>query len=126
MFAPERSHVTIGYLFIGSTGTGKSKVARMISEYVGDSYWHDCSNWWNGYDSQELVVCDEFRGQFEPSQLLRLLDRYPYKVPFKGGYVNFSSRAIIFTSNVSLNDMYCRIDQATLDAFRRRLKIINF
>lgn len=126
LFSLPRDAPTLGYLFVGKTGCGKTRTASLISQFVGDTYWHDCSQWWNGYDGQELVILDEFRGQFEPSQVLRLLDRTPYKVPTKGSYVNFCSKAIIMTSNIDLASMYKVLDLATVEAFCRRIKVINF
>jgi len=93
---------------------------------LGDTYWQDCSQWWNGYDGQQLVIIDEFRGQFEPSTMLRILDRTPFKVPVKGAYVNFNSSAVIMTSNIDLVSMYKGVDPLTIDAFLRRIKIVNF
>ena len=126
LYSSPRREMTRGYLFVGKTGCGKTRTANLIAEFVGDSYWQDCSQWWNGYDGQDVVIVDEFRGQYEPSFLLKLLDRYPMKVPFKGGYSNFSSKCVIFTSNLDLALMYDKIDSRTVDAFKRRIKVINF
>lgn len=126
LYSSPRREVTQGLLFVGKTGCGKTRTASLISEFVGDSYWGDCSQWWNGYDGEQLVILDEFRGQFDPSTMLRLLDRTPYKVPVKGGYVNFTSKMIIMTSNLDLIGMYKHLDQLTIDAFCRRIRIVQF
>lgn len=126
LFSSPRQEMTRGYLFVGKTGSGKTRTASLISDFVGDTYWQDCSQWWNGYDGESLVVIDEFRGQWEPSTLLRILDRTPYKVPIKGGYSNFCSRAVIMTSNLDLVSMYKQLDPLTIDAFLRRLLIVRF
>lgn len=126
LFSLPRREVTQGLLFVGKTGSGKTRTASLISDFVGDTYWQDCSQWWNGYDGQELVIIDEFRGQFDASTMLRLLDRTPYKVPVKGGYVNFASKAIVMTSNIDLGSMYKSIDLLTLEAFLRRIRVVSF
>ena len=126
LFQSVRTELTLGYLLVGPTGCGKTRTASLISQYVGDSYWHDCSQWWPGYDSNTLVVMDEYRGQFDVAFLLRLLDRTPFKVPFKGGYTNFNSRSIIMTSNLPLEVMYKNLDIGSLAALKRRIVTINF
>lgn len=125
--AAPRSTLTQGLLFTGLTGSGKTKIASIIASFVGTSetYWHNGTKWWPGYDQQELVVYDEYRGQLAPSELLRLLDRQPYQVESKGGFAQFNSNFVIFTSNLELEDMYRGVDARTLAAFRRRLTIIR-
>jgi len=120
---PDRTEETKAYLFTGSTGKGKTRIAAKIAEFLGADavYWQDCSQWWPKYEQQELVVVDEYRGQFSPDQLLRMIDRVPYRVATKGGHVPFASKHVIFTSNLSLRDMYPNLDERTLCALRRRI-----
>lgn len=124
--APARTQLTRIVLLSGGTGTGKTKVAARIAEFVGDAYWHPGEQWWPSYDQQELVVFDEYRGQWPSAVLLRLGDRTPFKVPYKGGYAEFNSSLIVLTSNLSLLDMYPNLDIATLEALRRRVSVIKF
>lgn len=125
---PRRDKLTAGVLFCGKTGTGKTKLASLISSYLGadETYWKPVGKWWNGYDQEQLVVYDEFRGQCEVSELLKLLDRTPHQIEFKGGVGQFNSNMIIFCSNIMLEHMYPDMDFATLEAIRRRFLVINF
>nr|WAE42986.1 MAG: replication associated protein [Cressdnaviricota sp.] len=126
--APRRCTLTRGLLFTGATGTGKTSIAARIAEYVGfnEVFWHNGSKWWQNYDQQELVIFDEYRGQFTPTETLRLLDRHPYQVEYKGGFANFNSNFVILTSNLDLERMYMGIDPATIAAIKRRLLVVNF
>lgn len=126
LFQCARTELTLGLLLVGPTGCGKTRTASLISAFVGDSYWHDCSQWWPAYDGQQLVILDEYRGQFDVAFLLRLLDRTPFKVPFKGGYTNFNSRQVIMTSNIPLEVMYKNLDIGSIAALKRRIVVINF
>lgn len=125
LMSSPREKLTEGILLNGRTGTGKTRTASLIASYLGDAYWQDGSQWWNNYDGQKLVVIDEYRGQFPISFFLRLLDRTPFQVPSKGGYVNFNSEVIIFCSNLSFDALFKDLDSLSRDAARRRFKVIK-
>ena len=90
--------------YIGPSGTGKSRAAR---EAYPQAYWGPKGKWWDGYCGQETVIVDEMYGhRFSFSELLQLLDRYPFQVETKGGVRQFTSRRIVFTSNQHPEDWY--------------------
>jgi len=113
---PKRSIRTQLYYFWGSTGTGKTTAASR----AGDVYWHDGSSWWDNYDQQETVIVDEYRGSFPVQMLLKLGDGTPFKVPVKGGYVEFNSARVVFCSNLSPGEAVFKYDGPTNDALARR------
>lgn len=123
--AKKRDFQTQCVLLTGLTGTGKSRIAERIGSYLGEDhvYWADPNlQWFDHYDQEELMVVDEFRGVPKVDTILRLADRYPYKLPFKGGFVEMGSKMIILTSNLELDVMYGGLDKATRDAITRRVK----
>lgn len=120
-----RDHLTEGWFLTGRTGTGKTRTSNLISKYLGDCFWQDGSQWWNGYDGETLVVIDEYRGQFPVNFLLRLLDRTPFMVPIKGGYSQFTSKVVIFCSNLGLDNICKDLDCLSKDAVKRRFQVIK-
>jgi len=101
-------------VYWGEPGSGKSRKAR---EHDENAYYLGRGNadalWWDGYDGQETVVIDDFYGWIKYDTLLRLCDRYPLRVDYKGGQVNFLSKKIIFTSNRHPREWY-KMDCAAL------------
>lgn len=94
------------HVFWGPTGTGKT---RRVWEFVKpEELWvHPGDRWFDGYDSQLAVLFDDFDGGwFKLSYLLKLLDRYIFQVPVKGGYVWWCPRQIYITSNIEPKDWY--------------------
>lgn len=89
----------------GPTGTGKSRLARELCSTV-DTYWWSNDKWWDAYDGQKAVILDEFKGGLRWEFLLRLLDNNPFAVEVKGGTREFTSRAIIITSNERPEEWY--------------------
>lgn len=112
-------------VFWGKTGTGKSR--RAWEEAGWDAYPKDPNTkFWDGYQHQENVVIDEFRGKIDISHMLRWLDRYPVIVECKFGAVSFNARKIWITSNKNPRDWYPDLDSETVDALLRRLEITEF
>jgi len=94
----QRDFKTIVKWYYGSTGTGKSRAAR---DEAGDgAYWKaGATKWWDGYDSEETCVIDDYRCDLCPFHiLLRLFDRYPMSVEGKGVSMHFVSKLIIVTA----------------------------
>lgn len=113
------------FVFIGPTGTGKSR--RAWDEAGFSAYPKDPrSKFWDGYRDQENVVMDEFRGAIDVSHLLRWLDRYPCLVEIKGSSTCLVATKIWITSNVHPDYWYSEVDIATKDALMRRLEITIF
>jgi len=100
----------------GKTGAGKSRASHEESKGLcnGDVAWiSDVSlKWFDGIDANTRgIVLDEFDGTASLAYLLRLLDRYPLKVPIKGGMVNFRCRWVFITSQFSPSRYYGQHDQ---------------
>lgn len=102
---PVRRWKTEVYWFHGATGTGKSQKAY---EMYPDAYTAmDTGQWWEGYDGDEVVIIDDMRRDFlKFHQLIKLLDRYQYRVQFKGGSRQFLARTIVITSCYSPEEMF--------------------
>jgi len=112
-------------VFWGDTETGKSR--RAWGEAGLHAYSKDPrTKWWCGYQGQEHVVIDEFRGTIDIAHLLRWLDRYPVTVETKGGAKSLVAEKIWITSNISPDQWYPDLDPETLNALKRRLKITHF
>lgn len=113
------------YVFWGASNTGKSR--RAWEESGLDAYSKDPrTKFWDGYQGQENVVVDEFRGDIDIAHILRWTDRYPVRVEIKGSSVPLSAKKIWFTSNLDPRSWYPNLDADTLEALLRRLEITHF
>ncbi|AGC84157.1 putative spliced replication-associated protein [Cyclovirus roach] len=102
-----RTFKTFVYYYWGPTGTGKSRRSLMEATSIeGGIYYKPRGEWWDGYHQQDNVIIDDFYGWIKWDELLKICDRYPYKVPVKGGYEEFTSRRIWITSNVDTDMLY--------------------
>ena len=62
------------HVFVGPTGTGKSRAAHAEG---GDSIYVLCDptgKWWDGYAGHETVIIDDYRGEIGFTYLLKLPD----------------------------------------------------
>eukprot|EP01047_Picozoa_sp_COSAG01_P073326 COSAG01_NODE_11924_length_1834_cov_656.183862_3_plen_264_part_01 len=86
------------YWFYGATGTGKTKTAH---EMFPEAYFTLNNKWFEGYDAHEDVIIDDIRmGDYSYAYLLKLLDRYPFRVETKGGSRQFLAKNIVITAPV--------------------------
>uniref|UniRef100_UPI004047C3B7 hypothetical protein n=1 Tax=Shewanella sp. TaxID=50422 RepID=UPI004047C3B7 len=107
--------------FFGPTGTGKT---RKAVEEAGDDYYMSSRNlkWWEGYDAHENVIIDDFRKDFCTfHELLRILDRYPYRLEVKGGSRQLLAKKIWITSCFHPRDVY-----DTREDIEQLIRRINF
>jgi len=120
---PKRTWKTEVLWFCGATGTGKSREAF---ELYPDAYpCMDTGEWWEGYDAHEEVIIDDMRKDFlKFHHLLKLFDRYPYRVQFKGGSRQFLARTIVVTSPYSPEDMF--ENREDIQQLLRRIKTIKY
>lgn len=109
------------HVLYGPTGTGKSK---WCYDTFPGAYWKSQDQWWDEYDKQETVIFDEYYGWIKFSLLLRICDRYPLRLERKGGFINFDSKNLLFTSNVKPEEWYKNIQN--FDAFVRRVNIWHY
>lgn len=112
-------------VYWGRSGTGKSR--RAWEEGGVESYPKDPrTKFWCGYSGQKHVIIDEFRGGIDIAHILRWLDRYPVRVEIKGSSVPLCATNVWFTSNTHPSKWWPDLDGATLDAFYRRVEIVEF
>lgn len=110
-YEPKRKWKTKVSWFYGPTGTGKSYTAHQYFESIteDDNIYEamDTGRWWDGYDGQEYVIIDDIRGDFlKFHQLLKLVDRYGYRVETKGSTRQFLAKHIIITAPYSPEQMF--------------------
>jgi len=110
--------------YYGPTGTGKSRYA--FREHP-DAYQKMGGNkWWDGYDGHECVIVDDYRRDLCPfHELLRLLDRYPMRVEFKGGSREFVARTLIITTPYSPRDTWEGQTEEHLAQLIRRIDVVR-
>lgn len=118
----ERPHPPEIWVLWGKTGTGKT---RRVWEFADvDELWvHPGDRWFDGYDGHTAVLFDDFDGSwFKLTYLLKLIDRYVFQVPVKGGYCWWNPRVIYFTSNLNPKDWYPTAHDEHKNALMRRLR----
>lgn len=104
-------------VLIGPPGCGKSKFAH---EFPADKkYYKSRGKWWDGYCGHDVVVLDDFYGWIPYDDLLRVCDRYPLRVEYKGGMAQFLAKHVIITSNKEPAEWYR--SEYNLSALYRRI-----
>jgi len=104
-----RKWETMIYWYWGNTGCGKTRKAydtaqellrTEFKDFSDEPYWTSGNlKWWEGYDGHPVVIIDEFRDTHATlDQMLRLTDRYPYRVENKGGSRQLRAKYIFITS----------------------------
>jgi hypothetical protein len=121
LLLPRRDWVTKVYLLVGTTGTGKSRLAHSLPGRMYVAF-DNSGKWFDGYNGEENVLFDDFTSQDAAlGFFLQLCDRYPMRVPVKGNSVEWIPKKIVFTSNLILADWWRSATAEQRDAFRRRV-----
>ena len=124
MVRPSRSSPPSIWVFWGPSGSGKTRRCWDFTDH--SKIWvHPGDRWFDGYDScsHPCVLFDDFDGSwFKLDYLLKLLDRYVFQVPIKGGYTWWCPRTVLITSNIEPKLWYRNANEAQQAALLRRLR----
>lgn len=113
-------------VYWGLTGTGKTRTVYE-SHSLEEIYSHPGGCWFDGYHEQSVALFDDFGGsEFKLTYLLKLLDRYPMKVPIKGSFVNWKPTTIYITSNLDPKEWYRNAHPEHVNALFRRFTEIKY
>lgn len=125
LFSGVREWKTEVFWFYGPTGTGKSREA---SQLAPGAYWKmGASKWWDGYDGQADVIVDDYRRDLCTfSELLRLFDRYPMRVEYKGGSCSFLARRLFITTPKSPLETWAGRAEEDLRQLTRRITEVRY
>lgn len=115
-------------VYVGPTGVGKSRSAweEFPGLFAVPISAAGRTDWFDGYVGQRVVLFDDYRGdEYDVGFFLKLTDRYPMQVPYKGGFFPWCPEVLIFTSNVHPDMWYNTFCQATRDAVKRRITMVK-
>lgn len=128
VYGKVRSTPPVVLVFWGETGTGKSRTANVLADFLGRVYRVSQAKgsglYYDGYDGQEVLLFDEMYGnRMSWSSLLEVTDRYPNLLPQHGSSgVQNIAQYIIFCSNRPPSAWYQKIDSSPL---LRRIHIVR-
>jgi len=130
-----RTWLTQCYIYYGDAGMGKTEAAKEETlAWGGKTFWMTLEAgmggkvWWDGYDGEPNIVIDEFEQQIRLSDFKRIIDSSPFKVPVKGGYVEFKAKRVWFLSNITTDCWYLKAAPAGTPqrrALQRRMHYVE-
>lgn len=114
-------------VYWGVSRSGKSFRAFQEATENGQEVYlkNPITKWWDGYQGEENVIIDEFRGVIDIANMLRWLDWTPCSVETKGGSVPLKAKNIWITSNIQPIEWYLTLDEETRTALLNRLHIVE-
>lgn len=134
-YSKENRDLTVFYLY-GASGSGKT---RSIYEKYGAENICRITNYSTGrgvlfdnYQSNDVLVLEEYHSNIEINFLLNLLDIYPLMLPARYNDKVACYTKVIITSNISLDQQYAQLRYSVgkmevLNALERRIhNIIEF
>lgn len=125
LYEEPRRWKTRVFWWYGPTGTGKSFEAN---ERFPEAYWKmGCNKWWDGYRGESAVIIDDYRRDLCTfAELLRLLDRYPYRVEYKGGTCQFAARDVVITTPMGPRETWAGRCEEDLQQLIRRIEEVRY
>lgn len=123
-----RDTPTAGVWYYGHTGSGKSKLAFNKFSDATHYVWNLKNNWNDGYNQQDIVILDDFRGQLTFSELLNMCDMNNTFFAERRGRerLTFISKQVIITSSLNPHSVYKNLDaNDKWEQFYRRFRVYD-
>lgn len=123
-----RTWFTKAVWFYGAPSVGKSHRAFQDFSTKTHYVWKYDGGWQDGYVGQPIVIINEFRGQITFSDLLMLIDKWPYEVRRRGREpAPFLAEKIYITSSTHPMNIYEKAlsDDERFEQLEQRCKIIE-
>ncbi len=110
-----RAWATTTTVYWGPTGTGKTHRAMEeagVGFYIMMNHKDGGIPWADGYEGQESVIIEDYRGEISHAVLLRMTDKYKMTMQCKGGSVDWRPLHIWITSNQHPKEWYPVLEYA--------------
>lgn len=106
VFTQPRTEKPTVWVIYGRPGFGKTYYAKhnLMPNPVYEK--EPNTKWWDGYDGEESILLDEFKGQMTFTDIKRFLDAYDYKAEVKGGIVRIPAKFVAITTNYMPHTWY--------------------
>jgi hypothetical protein len=100
----------------GAPGSGKTRgvYEKHGVENVFTLIADNNACWFDGYEGQDVLLIDDFKGWIVYSLLLKLLDIYPLRCPVKGSFTYAAWTKVYITSNYAPSTWYNDVDMAAM------------
>ena len=109
----------VNVIFVhGKTGVGKSRFVLSLFDPSKIYRVTDYKNPFDGYINEPVVILDEYRGQFDISYLLNLLDIYPLKLKARYNDKTACFDWVFIISNQPLEKTYSKVKKSDPETFR--------
>ena len=124
LFGDKFREMDVIYVY-GSTGSGKT--SGIVREHGYRNIYRvvDYKNPFDGYSGEDIIVFEEYWGQFDITMLLNCIDGHPYSLPCRYRNKVACYTKVYFTSNVALKDLYKDIQGSHPETFRALLRRIH-
>lgn len=117
------------FWFWGASGSGKTREAYDMCEKSETVDFYVCmesNKWWEGYDAHVDVIIDDYRPEFSSfKSLIKIIDRYEYRVECKGGSRQLKASRIIITTPLNPTDTWKYHTNEDLYQLTRRITEIR-